>query len=217
MLHFLENKADDINSNFYTSTDTVEVLSNNNSTTNNCIYKEIFEYNVYNKVSRMEIKKDNIVIDIGAHIGIYSRYAAVCGAKKIIAFEMNPIHFVCLRQNVREQDDVFNCVILDKNLSKFKLENGVLVNGFDLKHFYDGGLFDQIDFMKVDITGKELDLLLNIQNIIYDSINKISVKCYNMSNENKIFLIAFLKSKGFYFYHNIIVPYQPIQFLYFWK
>lgn len=201
---------------FYTSIHNREILVNNILTPNNFIYKEIFEYNVYNSIPEMKINYGDIVIDVGAHIGIFSRYSAIQGADKIIAFEMNPSLFSCLRLNVREQDDIFNCVLLDKNLYKFKLENEILVNGFDLNHFYEGKLFKYVDFLKIDIMGKELNLLKSINKKVYNVINKVSVKLYNVP-DNKKYLIEFMKENGFYKHHLVMIPNQTIEFLYFWK
>ena len=202
---------------FYTSVDSKELLVGDTSTPNNFIYKEIFDYNIYTKIPEMKIKCGDTVLDIGAHIGIFSRYAAIQGADKVIAFEMNPEHFICLRKNVRLEDDIFNCVVLDKNLSKFKLENDVLVNGFDLDHFFYGGLFKNVDFMKIDIMGKEQNLLKSITPNIYNITNKISVRLYYLTDPDKANVVDLMKKNGFHNFFNIIIPNQPIQFLYFWK
>jgi predicted RNA methylase len=199
---------------FFTSVNTKESLENKNDL-NGSIFKEIFYYNVYTKLPNMAIKPGNIVLDVGAHIGIFSRYSAVCGAEKVIAFEMNPIYFSCLKQNVRKQDDVFNCVVLNKNLSKFKLENDILINGFDLNHFYDGGLFNRVDFIKIDVMGKEMDLILSIHKNVYDIINKISVKTYGTID--KTMLVKFMEKNGFVNHHNLKISNCSIEFIYFWK
>lgn len=201
---------------FYTSVGILEMLSGGFSDINNLIFKEIFDFHVYDSIPEMIIKQGDVVLDVGAHIGIFSRYASVCGADKIIAFEMNPKLFSCLKLNVRNQDDVFNCVLLDKNLSKFKLENDILVNGFDLNHFYEGKLFDHINFMKVDIVGKEVELLVSIHKKVYEVIDRISIRYYNMP-DNKSSLVEFMKMNGFNRFHNLLITDQPFQFLYFWK
>ena len=198
---------------FYTSPNTKEILN----ITNNLIYKEIFEFNIYDNIPEMKMKTGDVVLDVGAHIGIFSRYAAIQGASKVISFEMEPKYFSCLRKNVRPEDDIFNCVLLDKTFFKFKLENDILVNGFDLNYFYVGCLFNKIDFMKIDIMGKELTLLHSIQSKVYNIIKKISIKCYNLLDKDKLLLIEFMKSNSFMNYYNIILPNQPIQLLYFWR
>lgn len=202
---------------FYVKPNSIELLELADTTQNNFIYKEIFEYQVYNNIPEMKIQKEDVVVDVGAHIGIFSRYAAINGASRVISMEMNPNFFSCLRLNVRPEDDVFNCVLLHKALTQYKLENDILVIGFDLNHFYEGGLFKKIDFLKIDVSGKELILLYSIKQNIFDIIKKISVKMYNLSDDDKFKLIKFMKKIGFVYQHNILVFNQSIQFLYFWK
>lgn len=206
----------DINK-FYTSYNTCEFLNSNSDNSNNRIYKDIFDYEIYNNNPNMKIKNGDVVIDIGAHIGIYSRYSSVFGASKIFSFEMNVALYECLKKNIREQDDAFNCLILNKNFTKFKLENEMLVNGFELNHFYYGGLFKNIDFVKIDVMGKEKELLFNIDKKLYNNLDKLSIKCYNMLDSEKNSLIEFMKINGFFKYHNVLLTNQKIQFLYFWK
>jgi hypothetical protein len=205
------------NNMFYTSPNVLELLEPNNITLNNFIYKEIFEYQVYNNIPEMLIKNNDVVIDVGAHIGIFSRYAAIRGSSRVIAMEMEPKHFSCLKLNVRSEDDIFNCVLFNKLFTKFKLENDLLIVGFTLDYFYEGSLFEKIDFLKIDISGKELILLNSISQNVFDVIKKISIKMYNLSNEDKYIVIKSMKNKGFSNSFNIITSNKNIQFLYFWK
>lgn len=202
---------------FYVDGDIKETLTNNDSTLNNFIYKEIFDYSVYNNSPGMRIQKNDTVVDIGAHIGIFSRYAATQGASRVISFEMNPVYFNCLKLNVRDEDDVFNCVMLDKNFVKFKLDNDILINGFNLEYFFVGGLFEKINFLKIDVMGKEFDFLNSMKKSTYDLIDKISVKLYNTLDTNKSSLIDFMIQNSFNYSFNPMTENQPIQFLYFWK
>lgn len=202
---------------FYTSDNSTEALEFSDKSVNDFIYKEIFDYQIYNNIPEMKIKPNDVVMDIGAHIGIFSRYAALNGASRVISVEMNPKFFSCLRLNVRPEDDVFNCVLLDKVFTKFKIDNDILVQGFNLKHFYDGGLFEKLDFLKIDISGQELLLLESIDTSIFDVIKKISVKLYNISDEKKNNLVITMNKNGFKHFLNILIPNNTIQFLYFWK
>lgn len=64
------------------------------------------------------LQKEDIVVDIGANIGIFSIFAASCGAY-VYAFEPNPEAFNILQINVDENDiknriTIFNCAVSDK-------------------------------------------------------------------------------------------------------
>jgi FkbM family methyltransferase len=202
---------------FYTSPVDLEILESSDKSPLNFIFKEIFEYQIYNSIPEMKIKNGDVVVDIGAHIGIYSRYAAYCGASRVIAMEMEPRTFSCLRLNIRPEDDVFNCVLFDKVFTKFKLENDLLVTGFTLDYFFEGGLFEKIDFLKINISGKEKMLLNSFSQKLFDVIDKISVKMYNLNDVDKRCTIEHVKSKGFFNVFNIIIPNHNTEFLYFWK
>lgn len=202
---------------FYTSPTNLVDLKFSDKSEINFMFTEIFWYQVYNSIDEMKIKQGDVVVDIGAHIGIYSRYAARQGASRIIAIEMEPKTFSCLRLNVRPEDDVFNCVLLDKLFTQFKLENDLLVTGFSLDYLFEGGLFKTIDFLKIDVSGKEQLLLNSFSQKLCDIINKMSVKFYNLNDVDKTDIITRFKSKGFSNIFNVILSNRNIQFLYFWK
>ena len=202
---------------FYTSPVDLEILESSDKSSLDFIFKEIFEYEIYNNIPEMKIKNDDVVVDVGAHIGIFSRYAAVQGSSRVIAMEMDPKHFSCLKLNVRPQDDVFNCVLFDKLFTKFKLENDLLITGFTLDYFFEGGLFKKIDFLKINISGREHVLLNSFSQKLYNAINKISIKIHNLNDDEKKEVVDFVKSKGFLNLVNLTIPNCNFQFLYFWK
>lgn len=202
---------------FYTSPTNIESLEFSNKSSIDFLFKEIFQYQIYNNIPEMKIKKDDVVVDVGAHIGIYSRYAAFQGASRVISMEMEPKHFSCLKLNVRPEDDVFNCVLFNKLFTKFKIENDFLVIGFTLDYFFEGGLFDKIDFLKLNISGKEHILVESFSKKLFNVINKISMKIFNLNDIEKQNCINFIKSKGFSNSFNIVLPDCNFQLLYFWK
>lgn len=202
---------------FYTSPSDLVTLEPSNKSELDFLFKEIFEYQIYNNIPEMKIKNGDVVLDIGAHIGIYSRYAAYQGASRVIAMEMNSRNFSCLRLNVRPEDDVFNCVLLNKLFTKFKLENDLLIIGFTLDYFFEGGLFNKIDFLKINISGKEQILLNSFSQKLFNSIKKISMKVFNLTNNERQNCVDFVKSKGFSNSFDIVLPNCNFQILYFWK
>jgi FkbM family methyltransferase len=202
---------------FYTSPVDLEVLEPSDKSSLDFIFKEIFEYQIYNNIPEMKIKNGDVVVDVGAHIGIYSRYAAFLGASRVIAMEMEPRTFSCLKLNVRPEDDIFNCVLFDKVFTRFKLENDLLVIGFTLDYFFEGGLFEKIDFLKINISGKEQTLLNSFSQKLCNVIDKISVKMYNLNDVDKKYTIEHVKSKGFPNVFNIVIPNHNTELLYFWK
>jgi FkbM family methyltransferase len=79
--------------------------------------KDIWEKKIYNK--NYSISDGDIVIDIGANIGIFSLFAASNGAR-VYAFEPNAEAFAILRKNVEENNlgniiKIFEYAISDHN------------------------------------------------------------------------------------------------------
>ncbi len=51
----------------------------------------------------VEIRPGDVVIDCGAHIGVFTRYALKRGARRVIAIEPVPSNLACLERNLRDE------------------------------------------------------------------------------------------------------------------
>jgi hypothetical protein len=71
-----------------------------------------YQYHVYSK-SFQYIKTFNTAIDVGGHIGFYSR-AMSENFDRVISFEPNPENYKCLAQNCPDVD-AYNCALGDTN------------------------------------------------------------------------------------------------------
>ena len=60
------------------------------------------------------IKQGDIVIDAGAHVGVFSDRALREGASKVVAFEPDPIQIECLRRNFASEIEAGKFVLVDK-------------------------------------------------------------------------------------------------------
>jgi len=60
------------------------------------IFHEIYLDEVYDKF--YEIRKDDVVIDVGAHVGLFTLKAAKSGAKVVVAIEPHPFNYQDLAQ-----------------------------------------------------------------------------------------------------------------------
>lgn len=57
------------------------------------------ERNIYSR-DGIAVRKGDIVLDCGAHVGVYTRKALEAGAKLVVAIEPAPINLECLRRNL---------------------------------------------------------------------------------------------------------------------
>jgi len=140
------------------------------------IYREIYFEGVY--VDIFNQKKDMVVVDVGANIGIVTQYMRPY-CKKIYAIEPSSEHFTALKKNkeFNEWDNVeiFNFAIADKdgdaqlsyevgNRTSNSIVNNYGAGGETVKTkaidtFFEENKLDKVDFMKFDVEGAD-DLIL---------------------------------------------------------
>ena len=140
---------------------------------------------------KREVKKGDVVIDIGANIGYYSLILAkIVGDKgKVFAFEPAPDNYSLLKKNIEINDYknvvLENLAISDKNgnielylsqesmgwhriyPSKYCGENHIKVKTITLDdYFRDISFKDKISFVKMDVEGAELGILRGMASIL---------------------------------------------------
>jgi len=119
------------------------------------------------------IKSGDRVLDIGANIGIFARFASDNGASKIYSFEPVQENFQLLSLNRPEQCEAHRLAISDIDnqcvkiaykadapggSSILKYDDGVLQNvmTMTIDTLINNGIIEGVDFMKMDIEGAEV-------------------------------------------------------------
>ncbi|MEO7768245.1 MAG: FkbM family methyltransferase, partial [Ferruginibacter sp.] len=82
-------------SNKFTTRDGYQILLSNN------LHDGITVMVIFCRLEYGKVDPGSIVIDIGANIGVFSLYAARCGAKKVYAFEPNKKSYEILLNNIK--------------------------------------------------------------------------------------------------------------------
>ena len=198
---------------------------------NDCLQlsiNEIYEP-VETNIIKQEIKKGDVVLDIGANIGYYTLLMAdmVGTDGKVFAFEPEPYNFELLRKNI--EINVCKNVILERkaisnynkksnlylskdntgmhrlNESKY-CEKYIEVNVIKLDdYFYNNELINKIKFIKIDVEGSELDVLQGMESILENN-NQITILLEFIPEHliehgsNPIHLIEFLLDRNFRLY-----------------
>jgi FkbM family methyltransferase len=131
------------------------------------------------------IKQGDVVLDIGANIGIFAHRAELRGAKKVISFEPLNITYKCLIKNKGSKTSCYNMGVggtsrWEQFQVKYDFLNLGGVNSINIDNdtnnvvyseisyiigineLFNSNLTEKIDFMKVDIEGGEVELLTNI-------------------------------------------------------
>jgi len=217
----------------------VKVIKNNYITyelKNNIKYKirassadnlVIWEVNLLRQYDRkgFEIKETDTIVDIGAHIGIFSVWAAKFAKKgKVYSFEPFQENFQLLKHNIELNNikniETFNLAIAKKegkmnlfistntgghsiyNLPGHTKEIGIQT--ITLDKIIDQKNIKNIDFLKMDCEGAEYDILFNCKDKTLSTIKKISMEYHNIDEKFNIKALKnFLESKNF------IVEFKP--------
>ena len=136
---------------------------------------------------------DGTVIDIGAHHGIFTIFAAARGFQ-VISYEPNPINFAILKKNLIENSDLNielknNAVSHESGILKFNMgktsTTGALENSYrDWKRTDDNievhcseineilNHYDKIKILKIDCEGGEYEIFNSISE---KNLNKIKI------------------------------------------
>ena len=166
------------------------------------IYYEIYDCvnggytddSIYQR-DNVNIKPGDRVLDIGANIGIFARFAADKGASKIYSFEPVQENFQLLSLNRPEQCEAHRLAISDTDnqsiniaykadapggSSVLKHDDGVLQNvmSMSLDTLINNGIVKGVDFMKMDIEGAEVHAFRGISDANLSKIRCIAMEMH---------------------------------------
>ncbi len=156
---------------------------------------EIWADRIYNP-SGQEIESGYTVVDIGAHVGIFSVFAARQSADvRVISYEPHPYNFQLLTENIH----LNNLTNIDPLPLAVHVRSGkgklfasredfshslvktagsyIEVDCVTLKEVLDR--IGKCDFLKMDCEGAEYDILFNTSIECLSKVNKISVECHD--------------------------------------
>lgn len=152
------------------------------------------------KKENFEIKSNDIVIDIGAHIGLFTIYASqFCEKGKIFSFEPVEENYRLLEENVitnnLEQVKIFNLAVSNSTepIKLFinndesghsmysKSSNSLLVNSISLQRIFDDNQIEYCNFLKLDCEGAEYEIIKNLPSKYFEKINKMVIE-YHMAD-----------------------------------
>lgn len=205
-------KNNDLKLDYSLNSDSIEIL------------KEIFFDRCYSDY--FPFYSDSVVVDIGAHKGYFSLFAAKNLSKnsKIISYEPIPENYQTMKTNLKENHienvKIYNQGIYSENksmdiyLSKSinhslfqsynqylnqENQNKITVQCISLEQIFKDNNLETIDFLKIDTEGAEYPIVFTASKEIMNRIKVISMEFHDLKTpENSgIQLINSLKKNGF--------------------
>ena len=154
---------------------------------------QIWKYRVYTRL--FDVQKDDIIVDLGAHIGIFTIYAAM-KCKRVVAVEPTSTNFEILEKNIsvnkltnvkalklaiwdsRKDGDIYISESTSAGNSAFlKSDRKEKVKFVTIKDILDMERLRTVDFMKIDIEGCESDAILATPKETLLRVKKFAIEC----------------------------------------
>jgi FkbM family methyltransferase len=144
---------------------------------------------------KISIKDNDTIIDIGAHIGLFSLFVSqFCKNGKIFSFEPISENYDLLKSNIslNNSKNIFptNCAV-SKTLSKIKIflnddqsghsimsdtDSSVIVDSILLKDIFDLNKITTCNLLKLDCEGAEYEIINSLPQEYFEKIEKIVIE-----------------------------------------
>lgn len=181
------------------------------------IFNEIFFHKYYNP-KNYEISENDTVIDIGAHIGVFSLYAGQYAKNvTVYSFEPNADNYQMLIKNINANHlsniRPSNFAVNSTNkMEKMYLDNSndshgfysknnthyTIVNCINLQKVIEKNKIKRINFLKMDCEGSEYKILYSLPEKTFKIIDKMVFEFHiKNSGHDPEKLIKFLSEKDF--------------------
>lgn len=180
-----------------------------------------------------EIKNNDTVIDIGAHIGLFALFSSqFCKSGKIYCFEPVRENFDMLKMNL-ELNNITNVVATNAAVST---DNGIVtiylnddeaghsmhvtgsksiqVRSVSLQSVFDSQHIEKCDFLKVDCEGEEYSIMDSMPSPYYEKIRKICIEYHFADTKPNLVEGLIKKLESFSFKIKTRKILQNIGFLY---
>lgn len=188
------------------------------------VANESYLYGIHNEMLPY-MKTAKIGLDVGAHIGTFSLFAAKHSPATIYAIEPEPDNLELLKKNIalnnltgrvipiqgvvagttgeREfyisKNRGLNSLFEDhsKQYGGFPVVDVKKIKSFSLKDFFEAHNIDFCDFMKVDIEGAEYEVFSKLPQDVYDRIGVIGLEIGGRSVPEREALEEHIRNMGF--------------------
>jgi FkbM family methyltransferase len=191
-----------------------------------CSYWSTFRQGELTSHENCSVKGGYIFVDLGANIGMSSRYAQRMGVKDIYAFEADPEIFKCLEKNKGDNWKIFNYALTDHRGTYEiglwpSLQEKAIVPAITIADVFKICELDTIDFLKVDIEGSERSLFDTIDDNQLRKIDRLFLEWHYLwgvdHTSNIKMMEGFITRMNQAGFNGWIDPMKIYAQLYFWK
>ena len=127
-------------------------------------YREIFFEGEYDRYGA-KIEEDDVVIDFGAFVGMFSHFALTKGAKQVYAVESEQSHYDCLKENILDTPQI-------------KAYHEVNPGLYNVGRIMDENNLTTVDYLKMDIEGCEYQTLINMEDETMQRVRKWGIEVH---------------------------------------
>lgn len=185
------------------------------------VIEEVWKNNVYSLDAELQTALKPTIIDVGAHIGVFSTFVAHnLPTARVYSFEALPANYKLLQNNISQNKmtdriRAFNLAVADSpKILNFYVDvqnsgggslvrpvgKPISVQAVTLQQIFTENQIEQCDLLKMDIEGGEYAVLFNCQDQILNRIVRIELEHHNVGGEANCTpqgLKEFLEKKGF--------------------
>jgi len=185
------------------------------------VIDEFFVDKMYRSIDSIIPNLENPILDIGAHIGMFSLYASTLNPEiKIIALEPEPDNFELLKENLKTnhcknvitkqvalthtQETKTNLYISkDTHTHSIvsKTDSSIEVNTTTLGKLITQNKLEKISLLKMDIEGAEFEIIKNLSDETWNKIQYLVIEYHPaprwVQSKPEHYLNELIRTKGF--------------------
>lgn len=194
-----------------------------NSDADESVFGEIFAEREYKMLEPVIVAAKAPIIDIGAHVGMFSIYCAVLNPSvKIFAYEPDENNFAAMKDNLQDNNvksvvaknvavggvvgtrslflsrDSHNHSLLSAEAAGDFSGEEKMVNVVTLERILEQNRLSRLSLVKMDCEGAEFEILENLSAAVFATVENFYVECHRYTFEmNPARLVEIFKKHGF--------------------